>query len=290
MQTAMKAFYNLLVFSLLFACTVSAQADTGDSTRYLSHRDSLTLSITADGEKIIEHVIIKGQTLFSLAKFYGMNVEELYPYNPELQRTSVPIGTKVRIPIPNRAIVRFKTADFKRWKFASLHYVVQKGDNMFRIAQVHFKMPVDSLMKMNGLSTQSVSPGQKLFVGWLSTSGVSEQDRTSPTVRNNPMAKSNELKKLFGKSGKRVDMRGMAFWVKNGTQNSDLYCLHPSAPKGTVVAITNPANGRTVYAKVIGSMPLGAYPAEVKLVISPTVAKLLGAVDARFFIKYSYYQ
>ncbi len=277
-----------LFVAILFA--VSASAETGDSTRYLTFKDTLLLFINADGDKFIEHTVIKGQTLFSLAKFYSLNIDELYPHNLQLKDTSVPIGTKVKIPIPNRAIMRFKNAEFKNWKYANLYYVVQKGDNLFNIAKTQFHMPVDSVMKRNGLKTQTLTPGQRLHVGWISTAGVPEGERVASASVSKPWSKSDELKKNYGRKGKRNDGKGVAFWQKNGIQNSDLYCLHRTAKRGTIIACTNPSTGRTAYCKVIGTLPVGAYPDEVQLVVSPTVAKLLGAVDARFYVKFSFYQ
>jgi hypothetical protein len=50
---------------------------TGDSLRYLTPRDTIILSVSANEEKIFEHKIVKGQTIFSLAKFYGLKMDEL---------------------------------------------------------------------------------------------------------------------------------------------------------------------------------------------------------------------
>ncbi|NJN34535.1 MAG: hypothetical protein HC817_10045 [Saprospiraceae bacterium] len=49
-------------------------------------------------------------------------------------------------------------------------------------------------------------------------------------------------------------------------------------------------NGKTALAKVIGKMPENAYDRETVVVIAPSVAKLLGARDAKFFVKIRYKQ
>jgi hypothetical protein len=84
-----------------------------------------------------------------------------------------------------------------------------------------------------------------------------------------------------------VEQRGAAFWQKKGNMKTDLYCLHRTAKAGSIMSITN-MNGKTVYAKVIGKMPENAYGHEVVIIVAPSVAKLLGAVDENFFVKLKY--
>ena len=89
-------------------------ATTGDSTKYLMSKD--TLFITLDektGEKIFEHRIVKSQTLYSLARFYGMNEEQLFPYNPTLKSNKVGIGQVVRVPIGSSPLrIRTESEEF----------------------------------------------------------------------------------------------------------------------------------------------------------------------------------
>ena len=46
--------------------------------------------------------------------------------------------------------------------------------------------------------------------------------------------------------------------------------------------------GATVYAKVIGRIPNNVYGKEVIVIVAPSVAKTLGAIDERFFVKIKY--
>lgn len=266
--------------------------ETGDSTHYLTFKDTLFISINEGGEKIIEHTLLKQQTLYGLARFYGMNVEELYSYNPNVNIGTISPGQVIRIPLPNAAIRRFKGADFAKWKFANLYYVTRKGDTMYKIAKTYFHMPVDSLKVRNGLTTDVVSPGIKLHVGWVSTKGVPDSVRVNRAVGTNWQKSLNIQKNYTELSAKKVvkEAKGVAYWQKNGTKYSELYCLHRTATVGSTVAVTNPMKNRTVYAKVIGRIPDGAYSKDVIIIISPTVAQMLGAIDSRFYVKIKYFE
>ena len=105
-----------------FCISVSAQEVpdsikiTGDSTQYLSIQDTIFLDFSVYQEKTFHHYIAPKQTLYSLAKFYGMSVEELYFYNPTLRDSAIAIGQQIKIPIPNKSIIRYKTEDFDSQK------------------------------------------------------------------------------------------------------------------------------------------------------------------------------
>lgn len=291
--TRTKRVFQWYLLPVLFIMPkIGFSFDTGDSTRYLTFKDTLIISFNEIGEKIIEHKMEKQQTLYGLARFYGMNVEELYSYNPGLNVSSMPPGQVIRIPLPNAAIRRFQGKDFAKWKFANLYYVTRKGDTMYKIAKTHFHMSVDSLKARNGLTTDVVSPGIRLHVGWVSTKGVPDSVRVNRNVGTN-WQKSISIQKNYTElSAKKVvkDAKGVAYWQKNGTKYSELYCLHRTATVGSSVAITNPMKNRTVYAKVIGRIPKGAYSNDVIIIISPTVAQMLGAIDSRFYVKIKYFE
>ncbi len=274
---------------LLFFVKTTIWSATADPLTYLTAKD--TLFITLDettGEKIFEHHIAPKQTLYSLARFYGLNEEELYPYNPKLKSNIVGIGQIVRVPIPNAAIKRFKGADFKKWEYAPIMIMVKKGDNLFKIARTMFHMPVDSVVKWNNLPNTNIKPGQVLQIGWMSLDGVPDEIRNAR--RGAVDVRSKMLSAYFEKQKKSVEERGAACWNAKGNSKTDLYCLHRIAKVGSIVAVTSTMSNRTVYAKVIGKIPENAYGYETVVIVAPSVAKMLGAKDEKFFVKIRYAQ
>ena len=259
-------------------------ANQGDSTHYLTLKDTLFITLNDQtGEKIFDHKIMKGQTLYGLARFYGLNEEELFPYNPTLKSNKVGIGQVIHVPIPNAAIKRFKGENFKRWKYVPLIFVVKKKDNLYKIAKTLFHMPIDSVVKWNNLPDETIQPGQLLHVGWISLEGVSDTIRALRKGTVNIRGKHLQID--FANQKKANEQKGAAFWQKNGNQNTDLYCLHRTAKVGSIIAIMHNMNNKTVYAKVIGKIPEKAYNDETIVIVAPSVAKLLGAKDEKFFVK-----
>ena len=283
------SFSPILTMLLLFlSIFTQAFAQPTDTIKYLTAKDTLFISLDErTGEKIFEHRILAKQNLYRLARFYGLNEEELYPYNPSLKSNVVSVGQVIRIPVPNPAIKRFKGENFKRWKYAPIVIVVKKGDNLFNIAKRMFRMPVDSVMKWNNMPNQTVSVGQRLQVGWLSLDGVPDSIRSMRKVGAAEI-RSKMLASYFSKQKKGKEESGAAFWQIKGNTKTDLYCLHRTAKVGMVVAIQNMMNQKVIFAKVIGRMPANVYGHETIVVVAPSVAKLLGAKDEKFFVKIKY--
>lgn len=276
----------LLLCGIFFVFSRPLQA-TGDSLHYLVPSDTIFLSVGYFGEKMFEHQMEKRQTLFSLAKFYGLSVEELYFYNPGLKDRPVTLGQKIKVPIPNRAIRRYETPGFRKWEYVPVYYVVKRGDTMFRISRVHFRMPIDTIRNRAGIQNDNLKPGQMIPIGWMRLDGIPESYRDS---MGTPLERRNRaLQQIYErtKAGDKIQS-GVAAWQKNTKAGSDFYALHREAPINSIIEVINPMTYRTTYVKVIGRIPDTAYGNNVKVVLSPMAAQALGAKDPRFYVKVRY--
>ncbi len=93
------------------------------------------------------------------------------------------------------------------------------------------------------------------------------------------------------KNGDVTETTGDAgvFKSTSGWSDKKYYCLYSSASPGTIIKITNPANGNIVYAKVLDTIPDIKKNEGLLLVISNAAADALGAAEGNFncSIKYS---
>lgn len=278
----------LMLFGL--ALWIQTRAMTGDSISYITFRDTIILSVE-NGEKFYTHVIQKGQTLFSLARFYGLHYQELQYFNAGLGE-QVSIGQKVRIPIPNRAIVRYLPKNAQRWEYAPVMYQVRKGDTVFRIGQ-YFKMPTDTVSARGKIVNNNLRLDMLIPVGWMSVKGIKEEDRPEPA---HPMLKKNlPLRQRFesAMASKKTmhKKQGPAFWQKNGPQEgASFYARFNDAPARSVIEIENPMTQGKIFAEVLGPIPPTIYDPRVVVVLSPAAAKMLGARDPQFFVKIRFYK
>ncbi len=262
--------------------TTTAPATSKTVSSLLSGKDTLYLTIEK-GEKIIHHTVKARQTLFSICKFYSLSLEELYEFNPQYQTDPVlRTGDLLRIPTPNIAIKRYKRAGFKSSANAPLCYVVQPGDNLYQICKRHFEMPVDSIKVRNKLKSNNIVPGQVIHMGWVGTEGFSLKWRVGRKPTENDALKTRYEQQK--EKHKEVSSQGICMWNKDNSEVGDLYALHREAAIGTTIAVTNPSNKKTVYAKVIGRIPQN-YAKNAEVVISPAAAKRLSATNPEFMTR-----
>lgn len=284
-----NCFPGRLIMVFLFLGTSLVVKATGDSSHYLLPTDTLALRVSNFGEKLITHHFEKGQTLFSLSKFYGLTVEELKYYNPGLM-DGVKIGDLVQIPIPNRAILRYPDAKFDYKRHAPLYYTIEKGDTYYGLSKRIFKMPIEEIQRRLLPANDQLSVGQRLFVGWISVEGIPESYRLvrgHPLFRKNQELRSRYLSQSEGKEIKVI--AGAATSLKKSQNQSSFLVLFDEVPEGRYVEVFYPMRNRRVLAKVVGKIPATLYEPNIRLVVSPLTAKLLGAKDDEFYVKIFYY-
>ncbi len=371
MQLTLKSktmIRNILICITTFFCTNLFA--TSNSVTYLSNTDTVWIQLQDQNKKYFEHQVKPKQTLYSLSKFYGLDILDIFDRNPWLKTRVLDVHDIVKVPIQNRII---HTIEPKiKSEYAPVYYQVQKKDNLFRIARRYFDLPVQELMRRNGLKDYTISIDQTLLIGWIDLDGAAFEEQEISTDNKLDMAQmmgpfqieidestilasrpqdyqgsevsttkihdisspSNpaqvhqddlvdqpiegvdselnvevseadieipastpikeeitSLKQKFEKTKINYtykEERGVAHWSKGIKHKTDLYVLHKTAPVGSTVQVFNPLINKSIYAKVIAKMPANMYPDKVKVVVSPAVANLLGAVDAQFFVKVKY--
>lgn len=299
----MRRIAKVLILILIltaFQQEGKAQVTTGDSLRYLTGQDTVFLQYHRGKLKFIKHRLSRGQTLYSMARFYGLRLSDIYYYNDHLVGVSIKIGETILIPIPNKAIRRFKTEEFDEDEYATLSYLVKRGDTMYNLANRVFKMPIGYVMATNNLETHTLKKGQRLDLGWVNITGIPDSLQSNNRKKNREFWEDRQLRSNFTKVGKTkakpklVVDRGKAYWAKddknlyNFTGN---YAFHKTAAVGSTLKVTNPMSRRTVYLKVISKLNHSAQIGEdVVVLLPPKIAKRLGARDAYFYVEVSRYE
>jgi LysM repeat protein len=110
---------------------------------------------------------------------------------------------------------------------------------------------------------------------------------TSPlpaTLDNN----GGYFKSHYAENGKHASGAAGVFKSTSGWNDGKYYALMNNVPVGTVVRITNPASGKAVYAKVLGSLPDMKESVGLAMRISDAAAAELGAGGSRFGVDVKY--
>ena len=97
------------------------------------------------------HLVKPGETFYSIARRYEIDLETLSQYNPKVVPHRLRAGTELQIPV-----------DSKGASASGLQYTVQRGDTLSSIAD-HFAIPLNSLKQSNpNIDYDRLFPGQNL--------------------------------------------------------------------------------------------------------------------------------
>ena len=96
------------------------------------------------------YVVQKGDSLYSIAKKFGVDVNNLKATN-NLNNNLISVGQKLVIP------------GFVESTESNINYIVQKGDSLYSIAS-KYNVTVDEIKKLNNLNTNTLNIGQILKI------------------------------------------------------------------------------------------------------------------------------
>ena len=143
---------------------------------------SYTNNTTTANNNGSSYTVKRGDTLFGIARRYGVNYQQLMRNN-NLSNTLIYPGQNLKVSgraissTPNQTTTNRTPAANSN----SSVYTVQRGDSLYGIASRH-GMNLQRLMALNGLSNYFIYPGQKLKVsGTVSTPAT---NNTRPNTAN----------------------------------------------------------------------------------------------------------
>ena len=148
------------------------------------------------------YVVKKGDTLWSIAKAYGLPVEKLKSLN-NLTSNNLTIGDSLIVKDSSEKNDSSSSADNNKY------YIVKKGDSLYSIARSN-NMTVDELKSLNNLTSNILSIGQRLIIS--SSSKVSnnvyevKKGDTLWSIANNFNVSVNDLKNANNKSNNSLSI------------------------------------------------------------------------------------
>ena len=173
-------------------------------------------------------------------------------------------------------------------------------------------MRVDDLKLLNNLNSNSIGVGEQLKV--IESDEVSLNSTLTKNKDNQAVEKPNptdtEPNSILNKKIKYIDStdsqsqveipknrygitevneKGVAVWIDdNNLDATKSFALHRSAPVGTIMKITNPMTGKSVFAKVVGRFTENETTKDVIVVVTKATADAIGTLDKRFLVNITF--
>ncbi len=221
------------------------------------------------------------------------------------------------IKVENKPAVKTET---KNETGTHIYHTVGKKETLYHISTLYNKVSIDDIKKWNNLTGDAVNEGAKLIVGYSNAAAKTlppekaekEKPVVTETVKKEPAKQVKEtennetktaatpgkdikggiFKTLFdSQSGAEpVNQQGIAgvFKSTSGWTDGKYYCLFNNITPGTIIKVTNPVNGKFVFAKVLDAIPDIKQNNGLIICISNAAATELGAAETNFNCSLNY--
>ncbi|TNE82408.1 MAG: LysM peptidoglycan-binding domain-containing protein [Bacteroidetes bacterium] len=258
-------------------------------------QDSVGIKKVGDAWFIL-HKTEKGQGLFGIARRYNSSVDAITKANPEVknglsigQIVLVPTNYKEAAPAAPKAEEKKPEAKKEEKKAETpastnsdkqIKHTVKSGETLYAISR-QYNVSVDEIKKLNKLSSNELTVGQELII----KAGKVEHTENYGGEEKKAENKSNTAKPdatpaagnsyEYNKSTGEVKESGFA--VVSSVETMDQkrsFALHPTAPVGTIIMVTNTQNNKSVFIRVIGNTK--SSDPQVVLMLSNASAERLG--------------
>ncbi|HEY0652606.1 MAG TPA: LysM peptidoglycan-binding domain-containing protein [Chryseosolibacter sp.] len=208
------------------------------------------------------HTVGQQETIFSIARQYGITQQQLKDWN-NLQTNELKIGQTLFVSQPERSVA-----------------TIQKNEPTVQQEPVRENPVVkqEPATKNEPIVKKDPEPVKKEPDPARQTTSTTEQP--VPTIRISESVKN----------GSETVQGGLAELIEGTEGNRKYLALHRTAPIGTILKVRNEMNNREVFVRVTGKLPDTALTDKVIIRISKSAYDRLGAIDQRFRVEVTYYK
>lgn len=218
---------------------------------------SVTQTATPVLSKKGVHTVGQQETIFSIARQYGITQQQLKDWN-NLQSSELKIGQTLFVSQPERSVVAVQKNEQTAQQETARETPVVKQEPVVKKDQEPAKKDPEP--------TKQASPATT--------------EQPVPTIRISESVKN----------GSETIQGGLAELIEGTEGNRKYLALHRTAPIGTILKVRNEMNNREVFVRVTGKLPDTALTDKVIIRISKSAYDRLGAIDQRFRVEVTYYK
>lgn len=205
------------------------------------------------------HVVAAGESLYSIAKKYGVTVKDIQLWN-SLSDANVKPGQRLVVNKNNTAAI-YKPG----YVPSTPDTPYTEEDNRTRGNYTEVSTEV--------ISTEPIAP--KTTEGLRTVSSVPAE---YPAIFSN-YANTYKIKKV----------RGAANYLADNTSGNQFLAFYSGVETGSIIRVTNLMNKKTIYVKVVGKTPPADAAMEIVVKLSKKAAEELGALDEKFLVEVAGY-
>jgi len=153
----------------------------------------LTVEIDEHNQAYYVHSLKKNETLYSLARYFKVPLEDLLIINDYRKEDTVPVGASIIIPINVEEIRTPQTTQSDRW--VPLYYSVKSKETLYKISRIYFPQKIENLITRNNVSSFALGRGTKLLIGWWGDENKIKTTDVASQIKNKIKLKLEQRRK-----------------------------------------------------------------------------------------------
>lgn len=251
------------------------------------------------------HTVAKGESLYSLARLYGVSVRHLREANNMSDDAALKVGQKLNIPSKNPE-ADYKPAMTEEKKVEEKQVVKPEASQPGREYMANDNGPVKKVEARNEIKDPTpVKVTEEKPTAPVVTDKPKEiikeekapEPKETKSVPAEPIKNTNvspsEYAAVFNdygaKGGKKVVYRGIGSFLKSENPGNQFLALYNFADMGAILKVTNLMSKQAIYVKVIGKVSAADAQNEIILKVSSEAASQLKVSEDKFLVEVTGY-
>jgi cell wall-associated NlpC family hydrolase len=181
------------------------------------------------------HIVEAGESLYKIAKNYGISLEKIKELNPDIKPEAIQIGDKITIIASKKEVVDVapKKAEKPQEKpievisvdcedeLGNKIHIVQKGETLYKIAK-KYKIKLSDLKELNEEVVENLPEGYQLIIKLGTAELAKAPTETKEIIEAKPLSLENTSKAefLIAKASEHIGTR----YRSGGTTSAGFDC------------------------------------------------------------------
>lgn len=136
----------------------------------------------------VKHSVAAKENLYAIGRLYNIPAKDIAAYNNLDMENGLNIGQTILIPMTSANFSQ--TTD----NGTPVYYIVGQQEGLYRVSTKHNKVLMANLRKWNLLTSDEISAGQKLIVGFITSPALAKLAPNTP--KSEPVVSQQEKPKI----------------------------------------------------------------------------------------------
>lgn len=268
---------------------------------FAQEEDSL-FAVKKGAKWAIKYTVKPRENARMLAKRFFISEGVLTYANDEQTMRTLSAGDVIFIPVTKENYLVSKPSMYTS-DFHNLYYHVAAKDEI-GILSTYAGIMKSDMRTWNNLKGNTLTIDQVLFIGWVKMMDKDTANPESLTAYPEPKKKvvvvvdttkvpvPGGLDTVYNRQTNNglnvLTEKGTAVFFEKTGKNNIYYAFHNETPRGSIIKVSNPGSGKTIYVKVIGPIPDTKLFANCIIGICNAAKDALGITDSKAWCELSY--